>query len=110
MAGVESVSKGSSVGAAKAGEVKAPAGPQTYVVAVREEFEGPGGAPEPPMWRDLATVTVPPRSKRVTIVKAAFAESGFVVDGPVFVRVLDAVSAVEVPVGTRQPPAELVIG
>lgn len=94
------------------------AGPQSYVVQVKVEGGGPrpegdaaGGALEGATWVDVATVTVPPRSQRRTIIRAALEESGYGVgDAGEVMRVLDAGSALETPVGKRQPPAELVIG
>lgn len=83
---------------------KAPAGPQVYVVQQRFVQA------EQVCWLDLASVTVPPRSKRSTVIRAAIEQAGVKVEPGMVVRVLDAGSAVEVPVGTRQPPAELVIG
>lgn len=83
---------------------KAPAGPQVYLVQQRFVEA------EQVCWMDLASVTVPPRSKRSTVIRVAIEQSGEAVESGMVVRVLDAASAVEVPVGTRQPPAELVIG
>lgn len=62
-------------------------------------------------WRDIATVTVPARSKRATIIAEALKQSGLMpsADVPLRLRVLDARSAVVTEVGlkTREPEWEL---
>jgi hypothetical protein len=80
-------------------------GQSTYVVQIYFEDAG--------HWADAATVEVPPRTKRKTIIEKAFAESG--VDAPPLgktwrVRVLDEESAREIPVGSKQQPPILEIG
>ena len=58
----------------------------TYVVQRRGENEL--------MWFDLATVEVPPRTKRWTVIEAGLRQAGLSpADGPVFVRVLDGNAA-----------------
>lgn len=89
---------------------KAPAGPQVYVVQRRLAPTIDDVPGSPVRWEDVASVTVEPRSKRSTVIRAAIEQAGLVVGDAVLMRVLDAASAVEVPVGTRQPPLELVIG
>lgn len=61
--------------------------PQTYTVLVVDESN---------FWREIATVTVPPRSKRRTILAAALAEAEIkpeVGGGTLTFRVLDEDSA-----------------
>jgi hypothetical protein len=66
---------------------------------------------EPPVWEDVATVTVPARSKRATVIEAALrSDAGKRVTLPVTVRVLDVDAAREHPVGLREREPELVIG
>lgn len=98
-------------------------GPQTYVVQVERElasFRMVGGGGEPPKydeyvlaWQDVATVTVPPRTKRSAVVKQALAEAGITPEpgkpAP-RVRVLDEESAFVHEPEAKQPPAEWVIG
>lgn len=60
----------------------------TYVV---QQQAGTG------VWHDIATVEVPARTKRLTVIELGLAEAGITpADGPVFVRVLDESSAREV--------------
>jgi hypothetical protein len=63
-------------------------------------------------WVDVATVTVPPRTHRKTVVERAFEQAGVsvAVGETVSVRVLDADSARVLPVGSVQPPPQLTIG
>jgi hypothetical protein len=80
-------------------------GTSRYIVQVFDEKDE--------RWSDAATVEVPPRTKRKTIIEKAFAESG--VDVPALgqtwlVRVLDEESARSIPVGSEQQPPILVIG
>lgn len=96
---------------------RAPAGPQVWVVQRRVRL-APGDDGEPllvgsadgGLWEDVAVVTMPPRSKRRAIISAAIAQSGLDVGEGWSVRALDVASALEIPVGLKVPPAELVIG
>lgn len=46
------------------------------------------------LWRDIATVEVPPRTKRLTVVERALAEAGMhPSEDPIAVRVLPAAAA-----------------
>ncbi len=94
---------------------RASAGPQVYVVqvrgAMREQEAGEMAfAPHPDgaLWCDIATVTVPARSKRKTIIEAARAKVA--IELPATLRVLDADAAREFPVGLKPRMPELVIG
>ncbi len=42
------------------------------------------------VWADVATITVPPRTKALTAIRAAVAEAGIKVEGVVEVRLLPA--------------------
>jgi hypothetical protein len=53
----------------------AAAGTVEYVVQVREEFEERGGGDPYFMWRDFATITVAPRTKRGTVIRKALREA-----------------------------------
>jgi hypothetical protein len=55
-------------------------------------------------WRDVATVTVPARTKRVTAIRRAITAAGIEVSADVKVRLLDAESA-EVRTVRPKPPA-----
>lgn len=83
---------------------KAPAGPQTYVVQEWEcdEVQGPG------RWVDVATLTVPPRTKRSSIVRLAVGQAK--IDLPATLRILDATAAESIPVSVKEREPELVIG
>jgi hypothetical protein len=59
---------------------------------------------------DIATVTVPARTHRKTVIEKALEAANVVIDGPMIVRVLDAGSARETKVETEQPPPRLKIG
>lgn len=86
---------------------RVPAGPQVYVVQ-RLASRASGS---PVAWEDVATVTVPPRSKRRTIIAAALAtEAGKQLALPAKLRVLDADAWREHSVELRQAEPELVIG
>ncbi len=63
-------------------------------------------------WVDVATVTVPARTLRKTVVEKALSEAGITpeVGGQMHVRVLDAQSASPFTVGAEQPAPVLVIG
>lgn len=92
-------------------------GPQTYVVQIEDELllqdvgEGtsPGGGI---VWSDIATVTVPPRTKRSTVVTQGLMQAGITPDpgkpAP-RVRVLDEDSAHVHEPEAKQPPAEWVV-
>lgn len=102
------------------------AGESTYVVQVAQVLDVPvmpgddenalEAGPETRelvAWVDVATVTVPARSKRRKIIGLGLVQSGLKpeVDGePLRVRVLDASSAHETEVGAVQPEPELRIG
>lgn len=79
---------------------RTPAGDQTYVVQKRSEQE-------PDVWTDVATVTVPPRTKRRTIIERALeltpTEAPANVGDTATFRVLDSGSAAEVPVALEVP-------
>jgi hypothetical protein len=68
----------------------------TYVL--QKAAEGAG------VWVDVATVTVPARTKRVTAIRKAVAAAGIDVTEDVHVRLLDAESA-EVRTVRPKPPA-----
>ncbi len=87
---------------------------QTYAVQVEEAetpLDGKGEASGPPeyVWRDVATVTVPARTHRKTVVEKALKDA--VIEPPageqLRVRVLDADSARPFTVGVVQPPPQL---
>lgn len=72
----------------------------TYVVQV-ERLESDDG---PRVFVDIATVEVPPRTKRQTVIERGLAEAGVhPSDGPVAVRVLDARAAEVVPLVADVP-------
>ena len=81
---------------------RAPAADQTYVVlALKKEIEGP-------VWLEVAEVTVPPRTKRGTIVRQALeGHEEFLppVGEQASFRVLDAASAEELTARLEVPPA-----
>jgi hypothetical protein len=68
----------------------------TYVL--QKAAEGAG------VWVDVATVTVPARTKRVTAIRKAITAAGITVSADVKVRLLDAESA-EVRTVRPKPPA-----
>lgn len=80
--------------AAEAAAARQAAGEQSYVVQQRFLHPVDGGGKEV-VWVDVASVTVPARSKRSTIVRAALTSDGVVVSLPDEFRVLDAVAAEE---------------
>lgn len=61
-------------------------------------------------WQDVATVTVPPRTKRKTIIEKAMAQPDVEIVDPTCVRVLDEESAREIPVEMEEQPPRLKIG
>lgn len=76
--------------------------PQTYVVQLEVQHETDGA-----YWVDLATVTVPPRTPRRTVIKRALAEADVKPGGAApRVRVLDADSAEVHEPEAHQPPME----
>lgn len=80
-----------------------------YVVQRRDQ---PAGVTATNLWMDLATVTVPQRTRRATIIDKALADSG---ERPPAgetwqVRVLDAASAHETPVTLEDREPTLKIG
>lgn len=105
-------SAGPQAGAGGATEARTQ-GEQTWLV----QSSGPG-AGHGQMWTDVAEVSVPPRTKRKTIVEKALAYNPSAkpqqdVDGETLFRVLDADSAATIPVRWEVPPApepQLVIG
>jgi hypothetical protein len=78
-------------------------GQSRYIVMVRD----PQG-----WWHDITTVTVPPRTKRKTIIEKAAAEVDQPLVGadPTRVRVLDEESAREIPIEMEEQPPRLKIG
>src|SRR4051812_26405617 len=91
-----------------------PAGPQVYVVQVRghelPDHETFVPNAEGHLWHDVATVEVPPRSKRRTIIERALNAAETPIELPVTLRILDADAAREFPVGLKPRDPELVIG
>jgi hypothetical protein len=70
----------------------------TYVL--QQAAEGAG------VWIDVATVTVPARTKRITAIRKAVEQAGLDITDPTEVRLLDAESA-EVRTVRPKPPAAL---
>jgi hypothetical protein len=89
-------------------------GQSLYVVQAQKAYthEGAGITPDDAgvAWLDIATVEVPPRTKRKTIIEKAFAEGDVVINGTLQVRVLDEESAREVPISLEEQPPRLKIG
>lgn len=93
-------------------------GPQTYVVQIERdglrEIDTDGQVVGNPytVWQDVATVTVPPRTKRSKVVAQGLMMAGIKPDpgqpAP-RVRVLDEESAFVHEPGAVQPPAEWVV-
>jgi hypothetical protein len=91
-------------------------GPQTYVVQIQTEVTtstlGGDDTSEKACWIDIATVTVPPRTKRSKVVAQGLMLAGIKPDpgqpAP-RVRVLDEESASVHEPGAVQPPAEWVV-
>jgi hypothetical protein len=78
-----------------------------YVVQKRRDMP----TSESEAWTDIATVTVPARTHRKTVIEKALGQAGVTeTNGAIFVRVLDAESARESKVETEQPPPRLKIG
>jgi hypothetical protein len=95
-------------------------GPQTYTVLVERELgtiirngESATVGDFVKAWVDVATVTVPPRTARKTVVTKGLMQAGITPDpgqpAP-RVRVLDADSAFVHEPEAKQPPAKWVIG
>jgi hypothetical protein len=80
-----------------------------YVVQKQQE-EGEGPDDRHMAWVDIATVTVPARTHRKTVIEKALGDAGLDLTGGVVVRVLDEGSARESKVETEQPPPRLKIG
>jgi hypothetical protein len=98
-------------------ETKRKQGPQTYVVQQEQTVKVATGddaagykTESRAFWRDLATVTVPPRTPRKAVVKQALAEAEVRPEGKLRVRVLDAESAEVFEPEAKQPEPEWVIG
>jgi hypothetical protein len=75
-------------------------GTTTYVVQKHYEDEG--------VWKDIATVRAPARTKRRTVVERAHADHPLS-EGD-YVRVLDAESARTIPIALEEQPPRLKIG
>lgn len=60
------------------------------------------------VWKDVATVDVPPRTKRPTILRKALTDNGL--NGEGVYRVLDGEAAEEMRVSWKQMPPQMVIG
>jgi predicted N-acetyltransferase YhbS len=85
-------------------------GETTYTVQMFEPRAVDG---EGSLWRDIATVTVPPKSPRRKVIGLALAQSGLrpAQDSePLRVRVLDAASSAETVVAPFQPEPEWRVG
>lgn len=61
-------------------------------------------------WRDFATVTVPAKTKRKTVVAKALEETVLASGKVEFIRVIPAEHAVPIRVEMEQPPPQLKIG
>lgn len=85
---------------------RAAAVPQTYVV--QRQIDDEAGATT--HWEDIATVTVPPRTKRRTIIERALLAANAELRLPVTLRILDATAAASIPVSVREREPGLVIG
>lgn len=95
------------------GSESTPRGDSTYVVQIEKTFEVSAPLEEVAAWVDVATVTVPARSKRKGIIAKALEKAGIapeVGQDPLRVRVLDASSSAVTEVGVVQPEPELRIG
>lgn len=90
------------------GGAQTPRGEATYVVQVRREEV------DYPSWDDVATVTVPAKTKRKTVIAKAVEEAGtdltLLPTMPVRLRVIPAEHAEEIKVEMEQPPPQLKIG
>jgi hypothetical protein len=63
---------------------------------------------EDPPWEDVATVTVPAKTKRKTVIEKAARDLDF--EGEIYLRVIPAEHAVPIKVEMEQPPPQLKIG
>jgi hypothetical protein len=86
-----------------------------YVVQVQGEIDRDKTFADDPdnptlFWLDVATVTVPARTHRKTVIEKALLAANVDIDGAITVRVLDEQSARETKVETEQPPPRLKIG
>lgn len=83
-----------------------------YVVQMKDDVTtatGAGsGTAEKQMWVDVATVSVPAKTKRKTVIEKALAQAGLD-SGELTLRVLDEDSAHESVVEWEQPPPRLKI-
>lgn len=82
----------------------------TYIVQVEKTINAGSGQTA---WVDIATVVVPPRTKRKTIFEKAFEENGSwrpEAGEGIRVRALDAESAASMPVVLEEQPPRLKIG
>lgn len=87
----------------------------TYVVQVAEEINAPTAADDlgtREAWFDVATVTVPARTKRKAVIRAGLEKAGLTPTGDdtLKVRALNADSAHVMAVGVEQGPPQLRIG
>jgi lipoprotein-anchoring transpeptidase ErfK/SrfK len=87
---------------------RSPQQDQTYVVLVAEARDETGIlADQHTAWVEIATVTVPPRTKRSVVIKRALAEAGISPDGDApKVRALDVDSAHVYEPEAHQPAPE----
>jgi hypothetical protein len=77
-----------------------------YVVQMRYKSDRKAGV----AWEDIATVKVPPRTHRKTVIERAVEQAGITLEGAIMVRVLDAGSAQETQVEIEHLPPKLRIG
>lgn len=89
-----------------------PSNEATYVVQRWEENAIEGVGDPKPGWFDIATVTVPARTHRKTVIAKALDEARAVPlpGGKIHVRVLDEESATAATVESVQPDPQLRIG
>lgn len=81
----------------------------TYTVQVME-LVGIENAAGREAWFDVATVTVPARTRRKTVIEKGLQQAGLDVTEAIKVRALDSESAQVTPVAPYTPPSELRIG
>jgi hypothetical protein len=89
------------------GDEKAVTAETTYVVQRMVKIEESG------YWEDVATVAVPSKSKRDTVIRAALTEAKLepkVGGEPLWLRVLDDGAARVSEVQAKQPPVQIEIG
>jgi hypothetical protein len=84
----------------------------TYVVQVEIDVRDDPGHKlyDGETWEDVATVTVPARTKRKRVIALGLEKAGMEVKDAIRVRALDEESAAVIPVAPFQPPAQLKIG